>query len=135
MKYDFLFITDYFKDYNVTIENNNNEFLEITLEKGTTICFHNAENENDSLIVFIGGLWHCHDDLIFSDINGFYTELNYIDFLSEIINGNILICSRYVDGKIIDIYPLHKDYFNEFKYMQSGEELRIKKLKIEKKIT
>jgi len=135
MKYDFNFLEEYFMNYNVSIKNDNNEFLEITLDKEVTLHFQNAENENDSLIAFINGEWHCHDDLMFSGKNGYYTDLNYIDFISEIIKGNILICLLYVAGELKDVYPVHKDYFDEFDYMEFGEELRIKKLKIEEKIT
>lgn len=132
MKYDFDFLEDYSKDYNVTIKREGNIFFEISLDQDVTIRFQNAENEKDSLIAFVNSEWHCHNDIIFSGKNGYYTSLNYIDFISEIIDGNILICSSYAARELKDVYPVHKDYFDEFDYMEFGEELRIKKLKIEK---
>ena len=97
-----------------------------------TYHFQNTKHEDDSLILFVNGERHCHDDIIFSEKNGNYLSLNYIDFISEIIEENILICLLYTNGELKDIYPVHKDYFNEFDYMEFGDGLRIKKLKIEK---
>lgn len=133
MKYDFNFLEDYFKDYNVTINIDGDTSFKITLDQEVTIYFQNAENEDDLLIAFVNGEWHCHGDIIFSGKNGYYISLNYIDFISEIIEGNVLICLLYSAGKLKDIFPIHKNYFDELDYMEFGEELRIKKLKIEKK--
>lgn len=66
MKYDFNFLEDYFKDYNVTIKKDGDISFKITLDQEVTIYFQNAENEDDSLIAFVNGEWHCHDDIIFS---------------------------------------------------------------------
>lgn len=65
MKYDFNFLEDYFKDYNVTINIDGDTSFKITLDQEVTIYFQNAENEDDSLIAFVNGEWHCHDDIIF----------------------------------------------------------------------
>lgn len=96
MKYDFNFLEQYFKNYNVTIKKESNIFFEITLDQDVTIHFQNTKHEDDSLISVVNGEWHSHDDIIFSGKNGYYTSLHYFD------------------------------------YMKFGDELRIKKLKIEK---
>ena len=54
--------------------------------------------------------------------------------LEELVDGNILICFEYRNGKLFEIRPAHIKYFDksDFEYLENGEEIRIRRLKFEK---
>ena len=63
-----------------------------------SLYFYNSENERDDLFTF-GKPWHHHpNDIIFTDKDGYYSEFSYLDFLEEMVKGNILLCLDYING-------------------------------------
>lgn len=133
MYFDFELIKGFLEDYDIKVEINDN-CLTAHLDDIISLYFYNSENETDDLFTF-GEPWHHHpNDILFSDKNGYYSEFSYLDFLEEIVKGNILLCFDYINGKLYDIYPLHIDYISgdDLKLIKN-EELRIQRLSFEKK--
>ena len=101
--------------------------VEIALSHVAVLCFQNAENEDDCLCGFLDTPWHVHDDFIFCDAIGNSIELNYLDLISGIKDGLILVSERWLNGTINDRWLEHRDYNDlkiELKLMSKGEELR-----------
>ena len=131
IKYDFDLIKSFLEDYGIKVEIHE-EVLTAHLTADICMNFYNESNPNDVRCDF-GSEWHCHSDFYFFG-EEYHIELSYLDFLEELVNGNILICSEYVDGKLEDIEPDHIEYFDksDFKYLGNNKELRIKRLKFDK---
>lgn len=104
-----------------------NERVEIALGQGAVLVFENAEQDKDCLVAFSGTSWHAHDDLMFTDGCGNYVELNYLDIVAGLKDGQILVCEQWQRGAVIDRWLIHRDYNDEFKYMEEGEELRVRR--------
>lgn len=133
MFFDFELIKSFLEDYDIKVEINAN-CLTAHLDDIISLYFYNSENEIDDLFTF-GKPWHHHpNDILFSDKNGYYSKFSYLDFLEEIVKGNILLCFDYINGELYDIYPLHIEYISgdDFKLIKN-EELRIQRLNFEKK--
>jgi hypothetical protein len=100
------------------------ERLELELSEGI-LCFQNAERDEDCLIGFESTPWHYHDDLMVADGRGFYLELSYLDIVTGLKDGSVLICELWREGQLCDRWLIHRDYNDEFKYMENTEEIRI----------
>jgi hypothetical protein len=110
----------------------------VHLEEGITLLFQNVAtectgedgttttNEDDNLIGFEGAQWHTHDGLMFSDRHGFYVELSYLDLVSGLADGTVLVCEQWLHGELADRWLVHRDFVDEFRYLQNGEEIRIR---------
>lgn len=131
--YDFALIKDFLSDYGIKVEVAG-DVLSAFLADDICMRFYNAANPVDVLCDFCTD-WHSHGDFYFLDENGVGISLGYLDFLEELVNGNILICSEYKNGKLLEIQPEHIKYFDKsnFKYMDNGTELRIRRLKFDKR--
>ena len=92
------------------------------------LIFINAVREDDSLVGFEGGEWHYHDDLMCSDRHGFHVELGYLDVLTGLADGTVLICEKLVHGELRERWLVHRDYVDEFRHMQDGEEIRVRRV-------
>lgn len=133
MFFDFELIKSFLEDYDIKVEINAN-CLTAHLDDIINLYFYNSENERDDLFTF-GKSWHHHpNDIIFTDKDGYYSEFSYLDFLEEMVKGKILLCLDYINGEFHDIYPLYLDYISgdDLKLI-INEELRIRRLKFEKK--
>jgi hypothetical protein len=101
--------------------------VEISFNQNAVLYFQNAANEEDCLVGFDGTPWHGHNDLMFSDAQGNFIEMNYVDLISGISDGQVLVGERWLNGKVIDRWLEHCD-FNDLKIelqcMPSGEELK-----------
>jgi hypothetical protein len=64
---------------------------------------------------------------MFADARGNYVELNYLDIVAGLKNGQILVCEQWQRGALIDRWLVRRDYKDEFKYMEEGEELRVRR--------
>lgn len=127
MIYDFDLIKSFLSDYDLEIEEDGG-MLSVRLFDDVRMYVFNCPSENDNRITFSGD-WHCHDGFYFDNKDGFYIELSYLDFLEELVSGNIIFCLQYIDGELNDIYPYHIKYFDEeaLKYMGENEELRLRR--------
>ncbi|MBR4374860.1 MAG: hypothetical protein IKP49_10915 [Treponema sp.] len=135
--YDFALIKDFLSEYGVKVEVEEN-VLSAFLADDICMRFYNAEDPIDVRCAFCSDWdWHCHGDFYFFDENGIGIQLGYLDFLEELVDGNILICFEYRNGKLFEIRPAHIKYFDksDFEYLENGEEIRIRRLKFEKRKT
>jgi hypothetical protein len=130
MLYDLNLLVDFCIEFKLNYSKLLNNSIEIELDKENTICIINSENESNSFISFKDSKWHNHNKFLFCDKDGYYVEYNYIDFLYNLADGNVLICTLIKDGELYDRYPIHKDYFAELKYIQPGESLIIHRVNI-----
>jgi hypothetical protein len=103
--------------------------VELDLGRGAVLCFQNAEREEDCLVGFRDVPWHFHDDIIFMDGQGNYIELNYLDLLISLKEGQVLICEMQADGRIADRWLVHREYDDELsdqlKYLRENEQILI----------
>jgi len=98
--------------------------VEIEITTDAKLVFQNFDSD-DCLIGFKGTPWHIHDDITFEMSQGRFIIMPYIDLITEIKRGVVLICELRNKGDLKDRYLVHKDYVDEFKYMEPGDELRI----------
>ena len=102
----------------------------IDLGRGAVLCFQNAESEQDCLIGFLGMPWHTHDNLMFADARS-CIELDYFDLLIGLKEGRVLVCDREVEGQTVDRWLVHNEYNDEFKYLEDGERIIVRRATIQ----
>ena len=128
MRYNLDMIRDLCRELGLrTMARPSNE-VAVELEEGVILLFVNAEREEDSLIGFEGGEWHYHDDLMCSDRHGFHIELGYLDVLTGLGDGEVLLCEQWVRGELRERSLVHRDYVDEFRYIEEDEEIRIRRI-------
>jgi hypothetical protein len=128
MRYDLELIHQLCQEIGFSSVVESKELIKIQLSSAMVLCFQNSEKEEDCLVCFEGAPWHTHDDIIFSNAQGMFTELSYLDIISGLDDGQILVCERLLQTKVMDRWLIHRDYNdinNEFKYMAAGEELKV----------
>jgi hypothetical protein len=103
----------------------------LCLEPGVTLLFRNSPENSDCLVGFEGTPWHTHGRLTCSDRDGRYVELTYLDIVSGLADGMLLICELWARGKLSDRWLVHRNYVDEFKYLQKGDEIRIRSAAVE----
>ena len=103
--------------------------VSVQLEPGVSLRFLNFPNEaDDCLIGFDGSEWHTHGRLMCSDRHGYYIELNYLDLVTGLADGTVLVCELWARGALADRWLVHRDFVNEFRHMRAGEEIRIRRV-------
>ncbi len=102
--------------------------LEITLIDDIILVFRNLRDEEDTVSGIKGTPSHTHGKLILMTGDSTYIKLDELDVLQGIKNGDILINERYVNNELIDRWLSHKKEKIDLKYIEPGEELRIKRL-------
>lgn len=127
MKYDLDLIQELCSELSLRVAARSSNEVAVELDEGTVLIFVNAELEQDSLIGFQGGEWHYHDDLTCWDGRSSTIELNYLDILTGLADGSVLICEHWVDGQLRDRLLVHRDYVNEFRHLRAGAEIRIRR--------
>ncbi len=101
----------------------------LPLEPGVTLLFGNAPTENDCYVGFEGTEWHTHDGLTCSDQHGYYIELNYLDLVTGLADGTVLVCELWARGALADRWLVHRDFVDEFRHLQDGDEIRIRTMR------
>ncbi|MDB6122736.1 MAG: hypothetical protein JWQ71_1729 [Pedosphaera sp.] len=127
MRYDFELIHELCQELGLRSCIRTHERLEIELGEAVVLCFQNAERDEDCLAGFEGTPSHTHGDFMFVDGRSYYTEMNYLDVLTGLKDGEVLICERWNGGRVSDRWLVHRSYNDEFKYMEEGEEIRIRR--------
>lgn len=125
MRYDLSLIYELCNDVGLHCTRATSE-LSIHLAPGATLLFQNTEREEDCLMGFVGTPWHAHDNLVCSDRQGNCIDLSYLDVVEGVAEGVILICELWVNEKLSDRWLVHRDYVDEFRYLQRGDEIRIR---------
>ena len=84
----------------------------------------------EGLIVGFEGMpSHTHGAIDFTDPAGRFLELQPSEIPKALLAGAVLICERWVQGLVTDRWLVHRDFNDEFKYMDHNEELRIYRAK------
>lgn len=125
MRYDFPLIQDFCREWGLPSCVVSNELLEVDLGEGAFLCFQNSERDQDCLLAFKGTPWHVHDDLMFADGHGHCMEMNYLDMLSGLKEGKVVVAELWQAHKMMDRWLVHSEYNDELKYMEEGEEIRL----------
>jgi hypothetical protein len=103
------------------------QHVEVDLGEGVLLCIQNADREEDCLIGFSDSPWHFHDDLMFADGGGSYIEMDYLNILTGLADGHVLVCERQVGDRIADRWLTHERYNNELRRMEEGERVVIRR--------
>jgi hypothetical protein len=127
MRYDLKLIHKLCQELGLRSSFRLDDLLAIELGKDCVLVFQNAERDEDCLIAFDGTPWHTHDVFVFVDGRGYYTEMDYLDVISGLKDGRILVCERWLEGRLIDRWLIHRDFNDEFKYMDEKEEVRVRR--------
>ena len=67
---------------------------------------------------------------MFSDARGYYKEMTYFDVIAGIPTGEILIAESWRNTQLEDRWLVHRDYIDEFRYLDEGDEIRIRRISI-----
>jgi len=102
-----------------------NEVL-VELETGVELVFLNWPDEDDCLMGISGTDWHTHGSLTCADRHGHYVELTYLDVLTGLADGTVLLCELWRSDGLADRWIGHKDFLDDFRYMEKGEEIRVR---------
>ena len=127
MRYDLDFLSEYCREIGLVSRIVAPSTLEVFLGDNAILCFQNAEHEQDCLMGFLGTPWHTHDNLMFCGSWGYYIELDTLNILSGIVGGSVLVCERYADGTLADRWLIHSEYNNEFRHLQPGERIIVRR--------
>jgi hypothetical protein len=110
MRYDLDLIYELCREIGLPAHTGSDQRVEVDLGLGATLCFQNAEREEDCLIGFLGMPWHTHDNLMFADARGNYTELDYLNLLTGLKEGRVLVCEREEESRTVDRWLVHSEY-------------------------
>jgi hypothetical protein len=128
MRYDLDQIAQFAVEASIPIERVSENQLRLELGEGVTLLFLNAEHGEDDCEVGFGGTpWHSHGQLMFSNHQGEYIELDALDVVAGLADGDLLICESWAAGKMHDRWLIHATLNDEFRHLPLGEELRIRK--------
>ena len=112
--------------------------VEIDLGGGAVLAFQNTERDEDCLIgllatnatperIVVG--WHTHDDhLTFVDAHGCRIKLDYLDLLTCLKEGRVLVCEREVEGQTVERWLIHSEYNDEFTHLEKGERIIVRRV-------
>jgi hypothetical protein len=101
------------------------EELAIELAEGVVLRFYSSEKGGDGIVQFEGTPWHSHGDLTFADSHGYETEISFMDVVTRLAEGSILVCEKWSRGELVNRWLDHQDYIGPFRYMKEGDEVRI----------
>jgi hypothetical protein len=91
MRYDLALIREFCREIGLPARTGD-QCVEVDLGQGALLCFQNAAREEDCLIGFLDTPWHTHDNLMFADARGNTIELDYLDLLTGLTEGRVLVC-------------------------------------------
>lgn len=102
--------------------------VDLVLEPGVVLVFRNLSGTADSLAGFEGFGWHFHGELEYVDRRGRVADLGYLDVLTGLVDGRVLVCERVMAGRISDLWLVHRDGVDEFAGLHAGEEIRVRRI-------
>jgi len=130
MRYDLDLVNQLCREIGLIVRLHNDHRIEVDLGRDAILCVENAEREEDCLIGFLGMPWHTHDNLMFGDAHG-DIELDYLDLLTGLKEGRVLVCEREVKGQTVDIWLVHSEYNDELKYLEEGERIIVRRATVQ----
>lgn len=100
----------------------------IDLGEGAILTFENAKGCVDECLAgFRDTPSHVHGNFEFLDEGGNYIELDYLELVSGLSDGRILICERHMNGRLSDRWLIHRDHNDEFKHMELNESIVVRR--------
>jgi hypothetical protein len=75
--------------------------------------------------------WHTHqhDNLTFVGARGYCIELDYLHLLTGLKEGRVLVCE--LEGRTVNRWPVHCEYNDEFKYLEDGERIIVRRATVQ----
>jgi hypothetical protein len=125
VRYDLRLIQELCIELNLRSSIVADDSVEVDLGADALLCFVNSQNDKDCLVGFKGTPWHAHDDLVFTDHRGYFTKLNYLDVLTGLREGKVLVCELWHSAALADRWLVHSQFNDELRYMRDGDEIRI----------
>ena len=126
MRLDLDQVSELCKEVGLPCEQRSADEVALEVEPGAVLLFRNYPGEDDNLVGFEGTEWHTHDGLMCSDRHGYHIELTYLDLVSGLADGSMLVCELWVGASLSDRWLVHRDFVDEFGHMRDGEEIRIR---------
>jgi hypothetical protein len=127
MRYDLTLVSQLCRELGLSLRLETGDRVEIDLGGGAVLCFVNAERDEDCLIGFLESPWHDHGDLMFADGRGNYIELDYLNVLTSLKEGRLLVGERELQGQTVERWLVHSEYNDEFKYLEEGERIIVRR--------
>jgi hypothetical protein len=127
MRYDLDLVNQLCREIGLIVRADTDRRVEVDLGRDAVLCFQNAEREEDCLICFLGTPWHTHDNLMFADASGNCVELDYLNLLTGLKEGRVLVCELEVKGQTVDRWLIHCEYNDEFRYLKEDERIIVRR--------
>ena len=113
--------------------------LAVDLTGGVTLRFVNNVTTHfldgpavdDDALIDMGDetSWHTHGhEFQFADPRGHYISMDYLDLVAGIASGEILIAELWNKDNLKDRWLIHKDYNDEFDYLETDDEIRVRRV-------
>lgn len=125
MAYDLKIIQELCEELGFPCSVETDNGIDVRVGSDATLCFRNAEDDNDSLAGFAGTPSHTHGSFDFTDARGYFEELDYLDVLLGLKDGRVLICERWKQGTLQDRWLVHYKCNDEFGYLEVDEQIVI----------
>ena len=127
MRYDLDFLQAFCLEIGLAAQRPGGDVLDVDLGGGAILTFLNAECDADCLMGFSGTPWHTHGGMMFHDPRGNYIEVDVLGLLCGLKDGQVLICERAMNGRLVDRELIHGKFNVELSDMLAGEQLAIRR--------
>lgn len=139
MLYDLDLVQEQCSEVGLKSEFLDQDNLAIYLDEGITLHFRNNVTTyqlngpaiSDDSFIDLGddNPWHTHSqEFEFTDHKGVGVSMHYLDVLAGIASGDVLIGELRNRGKLKERWLFHKQYNDEFSYMEEGDEIRVRRI-------
>jgi hypothetical protein len=125
MPYDLKIIRERSQELGFLSHVRSEDVLGVEVGKGIALLFQNLDQGNDCIIGFEGTPWHFHDDIQFADGQGYYLDMTYLDLLTALKDGTVLVAELRRQGQLVERWLIHQKFNDEFKYVEPGEEIKV----------
>ena len=102
--------------------------LDVLIEPAVPLVFQNLRNEEDTILGFRGTSWHSHGTVILNRRDATCIDLDELDIVQNLKDGNVVIVEMYVAAELRDRWLAHREEKPDLQYMTPGEEIRIRRL-------
>lgn len=110
--YDFELIEEFCAEVGYLTNYKNPETFVVSLGEDIELTFFNSEKEDNCLVQFNVSDWHEHEPFIFDNYRDHCLELDYLDVLKGLAEGQIFVCDRISNGEVVERSLIHKTHFN-----------------------
>ncbi len=125
MQYDLSLILDFCNELGLQCVRRSAGAIAIRIGDGSELIFQN-DDKDDCLVGFEGTAWHTHGSPVIFASRTHSIEVDYLDIVSGLQDRTILICELWRNGALSDRWLVHRDFIDEFRHLEDGEEIRIR---------